>query len=62
MTLSAVKLLELKLAKADADDEAGENEPAEGTPADKKEDQAEALKALQDAVDAVKEAFAELSK
>lgn len=55
--MSALRNLELKLA-AKTTEGAGENEPAEGTPADKAEDKAEALKALQDAVDAVKEAFA----
>lgn len=58
--MSAVDRLRLALsAEPDADEAAEKNEPKEGTPADLSEDQAEAIKALADAVDAVKEAFAE---
>lgn len=58
--MSAVDRLRLALsAEPDADEATEKNEPKEGTPADLSEDQAEAIKALADAVDAVKEAFAE---
>jgi hypothetical protein len=56
---SKLREIELLVLASKGDEPGEKNEPAEGTPADLAEDQKEALQALLEAVDAVKEAFAE---